>query len=270
MKKTLFCLFVVGNLWATPGVSLNVVTEFAAYSGVHSGVIPGSSYRPYLSLGYMSIETVPNGLIRQPNNFFAGDYFWPPNAFQMVYPDSSAFAKSLTFTERNQIEALIERYYAPRFSDTAIISSLQGYYYEFYSSSSYHFECGPRREFYTMLAEGDTIFVVSGIMGKFMSFYRAVPGDFRLSPEQFLSQVRGVSSIIDGLKIAGGDLTQKDDPDNYLLQYINKQALIRLRNYQLEAVLPPADPGSRTPRIYNLIEITKILDGSIIGAEGEK
>ncbi len=257
-KETALALFGTILIYSM-APAWNIVKTYTHYSFYKENAI-WPTYRTYLMLMEIPQRTQLHGLIRQSNDEYPGDYFWPPNALLSTNPEDDGYNSPLDIAEKSTIAAFLARYVSPRYSDSLIITSLQGYFYVFPN--------GPRREFYTMFADSDTVFVVSGILGKFMSFYRAVPGDFRLSPDQFLTQVRGISSITDGLKIAEGDFTKKDDPDNYFLQYIHKQALIRLRNYQLEAVLPPAGPESRTPRKYNLIEITKIVDRSIIAPDG--
>jgi hypothetical protein len=163
------------------------------------------------------------------------------------------------------VTTFLKQHFAPQFYDSAIVASLQGYYYEFPN--------GPHREFYTMFANGDTVYVISGLFGKFISFYRATPGDFRLEPDKLLTEVRKISSLIDGLEIGADDFVRRDDPGNYFLEYVNRDALVRIRNYQMKAILPPDPPDTTiqetidfrdTRKPYNLIEVTKIIDGSII------
>jgi hypothetical protein len=55
----------------------------------------------------------------------------------------------------------------------------------------------------------------------------------------------------------------ESDSLNYLLEYVDKEKMFRIRNYLIKATLPPASPDA--PESYhNLIEVTKFYDKEAI------
>jgi hypothetical protein len=64
-------------------------------------------------------------------------------------------------------------------------------------------------------------------------------------------------------EIRDGAFKQQSDSLNYLLEYVNREQMIRVRNYLMDTILPPGSPNGPN-KLYNLIEITKFYDKEVI------
>lgn len=212
-------------------------------------------YSEYIKLGQIPISTGLNFIIRQPVSGYPGDYFWFADFGLRRVNGKSKFQCELTVPEKEKISSfLIDNLYADSASD-GIVSSLAGF--------AYDFPGGPRREAYGMFVDGDTVYVISGWLGKFISFYRVVPGDFRLSASELMKELDKITPLSKALKGKEDAFRHEADSTNYLLEYIDREGMFRVRNYLMKTVLPPSPPNS-PDKFYNLIEITKFYDKEAI------
>lgn len=207
-------------------------------------------YQGYLRLGMYPMRLPLNEFVRQPYLTFPGDYFWPPHTrFKMA----SDIVTQLRVSENGTILEFISGTASRVIPNSLILGSLRGFAYDFRS--------GSRREAYTMLSEGDTVYVVSGWLGKFLSFYRVVPGDFRLSSSEFMKELGEITPLAGEIKESG--FRHESDSLNYLWEYVDKDKMFRVRNYLMRTVLPPSPPDS-PEQYYNLIEVTRFYDKEAI------
>jgi hypothetical protein len=216
--------------------------------------------RDYLKLDYLPLSTQLNPFLRDLNVNYPGDYFWPPDGLIQKKDGKSSLNTELTKSEVEEVLNFLKDNFPTKFPTSKAIESLRGYAYSLRTSPS-RYSGEPRREAYTMLSDADTIYVVSGWLGKFLSFYRVVPGDFRLSILELMNQ-------LDKLTPLAGEIDEKgfkheSDSLNYLWEYVDRDKMFRIRNYLMKATLPPNPPDS-PEKYYNLVEITKFYDKGVI------
>jgi hypothetical protein len=180
-----------------------------------------------------------------------GDYFrWPEGA------DTT----SLNEPEYAEIRKTIRETVDSAYYNDFMLTNMNGYEYTIGEGSSE----GPvhRREYHIYYARGDTIYVISGWLGKFLSFYRAVPGEFRYEVDELKKQVNKLSA---SYRIADkNSLKRVDDKGNYLLEYVDRENMMRVRNHLIYGtfIFPGTEKG--VSKLYNLIEITKFIDPEVI------
>ena len=204
----------------------------------------------YQYLGMLPLA-VPDGKmqfwVRFQTTDSPGDYFMEP---------AGADSMTLKQDETSEIGKLINETIEPALYDNYILENLLGYEYDI-SDGKVH-----RREYHIYYARGDTIYVISGWLGKFLSFYRAIPGDFRHSVEDFQEEVKKLSPAY---AIADKGFFKKiEEERNYFLEYVDKENMTRVRNYQIFGNFTfPGQVGGEEKR-YNLIEITRFIDKEVI------
>jgi hypothetical protein len=79
---------------------------------------------------------------------------------------------------------------------------------------------------------------------------------------QLIKELGKITPLSDEIKSKKSKFGQESDSSNYLLEYVDKDAMIRVRNYLMNTTLPP-DPPDKPNRFYNLIEITKFYDTEV-------
>jgi hypothetical protein len=239
-------------LWTNIAFGDIHVEDYARYIAPRN-IIPRPIYADFLGL-YMSpfaTQLMPG--VRQTTLAYPGDYFFPADAYIPYQFAAKYLHARLTADEINSTGNFLKEYLSSRFSDTTILSSLKGYSFEIPGSQ--------HREPYTMLADGDTVYVISGWLGKFLSFYRVVPGDFRLTVPELIDQLDKLTPLAREINEKG--FRHESDSLNYLWEYVDKDKMFRIRNYLMKATLPPNPPDS-PEKYYNLIEITKFYDKGVI------
>ncbi|HBC47497.1 MAG TPA: hypothetical protein DEO84_01290 [candidate division Zixibacteria bacterium] len=209
--------------------------------------------RDYLKLDYVPITTGLEPFIRGPVLAYPGDYFWPPDTYLYDNYGESPIDSKLTRHEIASISEFISKNLSSGFYDSSVSYSLNGYAYDFPN--------GPRREAYTMLSDADTIFVISGWLDKFLSFYRVVPGDKRLTIPELMKELEKITPL--SKEIDQKKFRTKSDSVNYLIEYVDKVKMFRVRNYLMKATLPPDAPDA-LESYHNLIEVTKFYDKEAI------
>ncbi len=121
--------------------------------------------------------------IRSAHKAFPGDYFWPARTYSknkdIIMPNSE---------EKRQIMQFLKESFPGKFQDSSLIDSAQNSTYQcsFRTDSI-------RNEFYLMLSEGDTIYVISGWYGKFMSLFRATPYEKIPTPANFIAEAKEIA-----------------------------------------------------------------------------
>ncbi len=174
------------------------------------------------------------------------DYFRSPEG---------ADTTNFTDAEFSEIESLLTRNIRATYYDDFVLENLTGYEFTMGDSGVW------RRECYVKYARGDTVYVLSGWLGKFLSFYRAVPGDFRYDATNLQKEVEKISP---SFMIAKEKAFKRIDEEiNYFLEYVDKPNKMRIRNYQIYARFMYGVSGDREKK-YNLIEITKFIDPEVM------
>jgi hypothetical protein len=217
-------------------------------------------FRPYT---FRICAIVPAGcssseILRSANDIYPGDYFWPP----FTVPRGSSIDQP-SAKEKQQIAQFLKEYFPEQFQNPALIDSAWAYNYGCYENVD-------RREFYVMLSQGDTIFVISGWMGKFISFFRVVPHDRKATPSGFIKQVKDLAPALGKLGLSDSLAKVYNYAgvvdSNYFMETYDKDSRLWLRHYPFKAVLPPDNPEKGKERLYNLIEISKIYDQDMLDA----
>jgi hypothetical protein len=207
--------------------------------------------------GYLGVRPYPlldGGIQHWVRQRFAntpGDYFrWPEGA------DTT----SLNEPEYTEIRKTIRETVYSAYYDDFILANLNGYEYTIGEGRP----DGPvhRREYHIYYAREDTIYVISGWLGKFLSFYRAVPGEFRYDVDQLSEQLEKLSTS--SSKPHKDSFNRIDDKGNYLLESVDRENMIRVRNHLIYGtfIFPGTDSG--VSKLYNLIEITKFIDPEVM------
>ncbi len=243
-KKIVFLTFWIGIAYLTSVAQQN--SDFKILKDKEQiGAILNFHSR-YLGMGvrYALPEAVPPWL-RMPEIQTPGDYFRHP---------AGADELKLTNTDIKEVEGSLDATVSPRYYDSYILDNLTGYEYELLEGKV------SRREYYVKYSRGDTIFVISGLLGKFLSFYRAIPGEFRLSIDQLKEDAAQLST---SLKLDDNDsFVEKENDYIYFIEHIDRKGKLRVRNYQVVESWQEADKDrdDSIGKYYNLIEITKFLD----------
>jgi hypothetical protein len=211
------------------------ISTYARSQERYLGIFPISA--PDGSMSYWS---------RDRDSRHPGDYFFTPE---------SADSTSLTDTEFSEIESLLLKNVYDSYYDDFVLENLTGYEYTFADSAIW------RRDYHVCYARRDTIYVISGWLGKFLSFYRAVPGDSRHDIDELQNQVKLLSPSY--RKTKEKSFKQIDEEINYFLEYVDKPNKMRIRNYQIDAGFRYGVSGDIEKK-YNLIEITKFIDPEVI------
>jgi hypothetical protein len=243
----LFC----ASLGYTKSEQINIV-DYSKYTAPRS-VIESPSYSAFLHLDEGQVMTKFWMTIRQASTAYPGDYFYPPDTYfptealptnLIAMPKSSDLKVIKNFLNDETSEAF---YYSP------ILSSVKCYNFDYPN--------GHHREPYTMLTDADTVYVVSGWLDKFLSFYRVVPGDKRLTVPQLMTELEKITPL--SKEIDQKKFRTESDSANYLLEYVDKDKMFRVRNYLIKATLPP-DSSDAPESYHNLIEVTKFYDKEAI------
>lgn len=119
----------------------------------------------------------------------------------------------------------------------------------------------PRRDCFLRYSEADTIYVISGWIGKFFSFYKAVPEIHKYKLSELNERISEIATF--NIKIPK-DAYEKYSKDNtYFIEYIDRERMLRIRCYHIseqrkgQASAFVSDP-------YTLIEITRFIDKEMV------
>jgi len=252
------CFF---NFWLVFLVLFALKAAFAQESRFVIGIDErnlSSSHADYLEL-WPYLPVPDSGIdhwIRTRFDLRPGDYF--------RYPRGAGNA-SLTESEKNEVMTALHRTIDSSLYNSLVLENLNGCEY-LMDHGKVH-----RREYHVRYSCGDTIYVISGWLGKFLSFYRVVPGDQELSIEQLQDEINSISPLFG--KVNETKFTVRKDELNYFIQYIDREIMLRVRNYKIFEWQYP-DPneipaGGRYfdymgKKYYNLIEITRFIDKEVI------
>lgn len=226
----------------------SILAQESEFKTVDEEIVLDNSHIDYLQL-YLNmpeVQPIPYW-IRSTYNKMPGDYFRIPEG---------ADSTIISAEEVSEISNLLTASVVNHLYNDMILNSVRGYEYSLLGGKIH------RREYHIYYAQGDTIYVISGWLGKFLSFYRAVPGEFRYDVDELNEQVRKLSPTY---RMADKSSFKRiDDKGNYLLEYIDRENMMRVRNYLIYGTL--ILPGSETgeSRKYNLIEITKFIDKEVM------
>jgi hypothetical protein len=170
-------------------------------------------------------------------------YLWPRGAHKIEL-ESTEFYEVLNWLKSN-----IE----PAFYDLYVLMHLKGFYYELQGGST------KRREYHVRYVKSDTIFVISGWLGKFYCFYMATPTNEKYSVSHLQQKLKNICPDY----VAGNDslFRKQAETENYFLDYVDRDRMTRVRNFFVDEGLRPSEDGQRLiGSKYNVIEITKYID----------
>jgi hypothetical protein len=174
-----------------------------------------------------------------------GDYFRHPRGAESI---------ELTKADINEVENSLMNTIGFQYYDSYILDNLTGYEYSLLGGKIL------RREYYVKYARGDTIYVISGLLGEFLSFYRAISDETRLSVEQVKNEASGLSPAVRFEK--NDSFVAKENEYIYFLEHLDRESKLRVRNYQVVEYWQQSDKNrdDSIGKYYNLIEITRFLD----------
>jgi hypothetical protein len=193
---------------------------------------------------YPAPEPVPFWL-RVPNIKTAGDYYRHPAGADEV---------ALTEYDIEEASTALNTLIREQFFNAYVLRNLKGYKYELLGGEV------KRREYYVKYSCEDTIYVISGLLGKFLSFYRVVPGQFSFSVDQLKKEVAQLSHAVEFKN--DDSFIEKKNQYIYFVEYIDRDKMLRVRNYQIVEPWQETDKDRNDSlgKYFNLIEITKFLD----------
>jgi len=174
-----------------------------------------------------------------------GDYFFYPRG-----ADTTVLSSEEILEFKSTLDGLIsDKYY-----DSYVLDNVGGFKYELRGGIV------SRREYFVKYARADTVYVISGLLGKFLSFYRTIPGKEVISIDQLKRESKKLSPSIEFKKDL--DFVKKDDDRIYFVEYLDREQKLRVRNYQVVEYWQETDKerDDSIGKYYNLIEITRFLD----------
>lgn len=182
--------------------------------------------------------------IRQAILKAPGDYFVSPHGAAEV---------SIPETTKEEIRASLLSTINSRYFDDYLLDSLRGYTFQLGGEDQ------PRGEYYIRYSRNDTIFVISGWLGKFISFYRAVPGHKKYSFDDLQKAIAQLIAI--GIEIPH-EAYEKSSRDNpYFIEYIDREKIVRVRCYHISEIVRFDEQANNfITDPYTLIEITRFID----------
>jgi hypothetical protein len=190
------------------------------------------------------VEVVPNDRRQTGNKTHPGDYYRSP---------LGAARLPLEINDRQEIVHNISSIVRKEFYDSAIVSSVLGYKYKL------HAEEIERREYYLRYSLADTIYVISGWVGKFLSFYRAVPGHIKYNFKEIQVAVSQLAARDIQISKDAFEKSSRNNP--YFIEYIDKYKMIRVRCYHISEIVGFDEKiNNFITNPFTLIEITKFID----------
>ncbi len=204
---------------------------------------------------------------RQPNNTYPGDYFRSPKGASKII---------LQIDELNEISNTAKTFIDTAYFNDFVFENLRGFAYTLYEHTDVRgkdsvgkntfrivVDTFSRKEYHVRYAAGDTIFVISGWLGKFLSFYRAIPGDFKYAIDQFQNEVKKLSPVY--VFTDKGNFRDESSNGGYFYEYIDRKNMIRIRNYFVTDYMIFDEKTKKLyNKQYNLMEITKFIDKEVI------
>jgi len=201
-------------------------------------------------LGSRPMLPVPDGGVhfRSRDSSHPGDYYRFPQGAETT---------SLTPDEFSEISNGLRSFIDSSYYDSYVVSNLTGFSYEMAGGKV------KRREYHVRYVKGDTTYVISGWLGKFLSFYKVVPGNIKYTVDELQQEGRKISPAF--VRAGQEHFRKIIDEWKYFIEYIDKERLIRIRTYIIEEVTSqPSEYGSGSLKPLSLIEITKFLDPEVI------
>jgi hypothetical protein len=189
----------------------------------------------------LAIETLIDR--RQPMSYGSpGDYYRSPGVLDTV---------ALSIDEIEQIKNLLSQNIRTDYYDSLVIANITGYQYQYKRQNE------ERREYYVRYARNDTVFVISGWLGKLFSFYISLPGRPTFDEGQLQAKVSALA--YEELNL-GQIPVKRILTDPYFIEYIDKANMVRVRSYHVREFPKIATEVMPSSVDRSLIEITKFLD----------
>jgi hypothetical protein len=230
---------------------------------------PTNIYSPLDQLGIHTNKAVlgnPPYFIRQDDLKSPGDYY--------RYP-MGADALILSKTQKEQIDTNLVATIKDNYFSSDILDSLKGFKYSFTPGSP------NREEYHICYIQGDTVYVISGWLGKFLSFYRAIPDTVKYEFYKYMSHYRSLQNskkfsftgfqseisklALPDIKIPKELFNNSLKDSTLFFEYVDKEKMIRVRCYRIgEEAVAKSDLPYLTITAYTLIEITKFLDKEVM------
>ena len=185
---------------------------------------------------------------RQPGIEAPGDYYRFPWG-----------ADTITITSAMKIEIVtaLQAAIRPVFFDTLVVGSITGYRYRLRAEQLH------REEYHVRYCQGDTVYVISGWTGKFLSFYRAVPGVIKYDLNELQQNISRFAAFDVQIPQEAYDKSSHENP--YFVEYVNRDKMTRIRCYHVSeetGVDTTSNSLITIPR--TLIEITKFIDKEVM------
>lgn len=231
---------LVGNIFI---VAFSAIAAMNGFRLVGPATAVSSSQERYLKIfPTQLVDCAVPFWARVKNPKYPGEYF--------IFPDG-ADSVAISKEEFKEINNLLSQNVYNSYYDDFVLDNIFGYRYTFIDSAVW------RHEYYVSYARADTIFVISGWFGRFISFYKAVPGDFRYDIDDLQSEIEKISPSY--VKTKAEQFKWIDEDINYFLEHLDKRNMMRIRNYQIDARFSYGISDDKLTK-YNLIEITKFID----------
>ena len=212
---------------------------------------PGNVFSPTKQLGMRFHIAAAGGVpyfIRYPDIKTPGDYY--------RYPRGAANTE-LSSQEMDEVILALSAAVNGVLYDASIIESLAKFRYRLIQ------EGFDRDEYFVRYSQGDTVYVISGWTGKFLSFYRGVPGIIKYDLKGLQENVSRLAAFDIEIPQETYDKSSHDNP--YFLEYVNRDKMTRIRCYHVsEEVGVDTTANSLITNPRTLIEITKFIDKEVM------
>jgi|WetSurMetagenome_2_1015567.scaffolds.fasta_scaffold151092_2 hypothetical protein len=173
------------------------------------------------------------------------------------YSPEGAASIDLSVEEKKVITSMLMTFIDSNYYDAYIIGNLRGFRYRISPEEV------DRREYHIRYMQGDTIYVISGWIGKFISFYRAIPATNKPSLAILQDEMKLISPSYDK---APESLFRAESQDSlYFFERVDRERLLMVRGYNINEI-ESYNKASDIPKIvsFNLIEITKFYNKEAI------
>jgi hypothetical protein len=192
------------------------------------------------------IDNPPNWIRQKLHGSYLGDYYRSPGPIPESVIKEEEKVSAWNFLKED-INAL--NY------DSAIFSNISAYEYKLFNEEL------PRRDIFLRFSKADTVYVISGWVGKFISFYRSIPKYYKYDLNELNENISELSKM--DIKIPPEIYEQCSKNNPYFIEYVDHAEMLRVRCYHIYEERMNIDTlFAYGP--YTLIEITRFLDKEMV------